>query len=106
MSDYKRLCTPIVQYRKTRCGIEIYDITATTPNTYYKKNFYHSSPEECMILPTIYEAIFFVNKICNNNGHRTKIYSNDFNSKWYNIIFINLDTNQDERYGIPNNFKC
>lgn len=100
MSDYKKICVPIVKIRFARNGVQIHDITIRTHKRTFI-NLYRSLPDDYMIVDNIVSAIAFINKICNINGYRTEIFDTDFNANWYDILFLDIDTNNVKRYGIP-----
>lgn len=95
---YKRICTPIVLYKFDRKGYHIHKITIQTSN-YNTIQLYSSNEEDCMILPTKNEAIRFVLNLLKINGFKPKFIGTEFNSKWYNIYWIDVESNAVRKYG-------
>lgn len=92
---YKKVCTPIVQYkRKADDYYDIYDISIVNHKN-EKINLFHASENENAInFPSIKSSYGFIKKLLSMYGYRLVIVNNYM----YNIQWINLDNYKTENY--------
>ena len=89
---YKKICTPIVQYKPKQDGIDIYDISIVNHKDIRINLFHSPDRENSMDFPTIHESYGFIKAVLNSAGYKPKLINNKYNIQWVNLDNYRIET--------------